>query len=71
MHARVGVAKNLLTYQLKPKEKNGTELFAHMIGYCERNNNSTNGSKYTTSGSPFWLSGSNSVKFRALPASNW
>ena len=29
----------------------GADLFAHMIGYCERNNNGTNGSRYTTTGS--------------------
>jgi len=29
----------------------GADLFAHVIGYREKNNNDTNGSKYTTTGS--------------------
>ena len=50
-NARVGVVQNLSTYQLKPKGMKGVDLFSHMIGYRERNNNGTNGSKYTTAGS--------------------
>ena len=36
---------------MKPKEKQDKELFAYMICFCEKNNNGTNGSRYTTSGS--------------------
>ena len=50
-NARVGVVQNLSTYQLKPEGMKGVDLFSHMIGYRELNNNFTNGSKYTIAGS--------------------
>ena len=50
-NARVGVVRNLSTFQLKPKGIQGKDLLSHMIGFRERNNDGTNGSKYTTTGS--------------------
>ena len=50
-NARVGVVQNLSTFQLKPEGIKGRDLLSHMIGFRERNNNGTNGSKYTTTGS--------------------
>ena len=52
-NASVGVVDRLPTYQLKPKGKKGLNLFAHMIGFRELNNDGTNGSKFTISGSGY------------------